>query len=37
MWRALTLFYIYNGEKQRGKIQVATLPNYTPVKTAVEL
>lgn len=30
-------FYIYNGEKQRGKIQVATLPNYTPVKTALEL
>ena len=24
-------FYIYNGEKQRGKIKVTTLPNYTPV------
>lgn len=30
-------FYIYNGEKQRGKIQVQTLPNYTPVTTALEL
>ena len=30
-------FYIYNGEKQRGKIQVQTLPNFTPVTTALEL
>lgn len=30
-------FYIYNGEKQRGKIQVQTLPNYTPVTTTLEL
>lgn len=30
-------FYIYNGEKQRGKIQVQTLPNYTPVTTCTEL
>ena len=30
-------FYLYNGEKQRGKIQVQTLPNYTPVTTAEEL
>lgn len=30
-------FYIYNGEKQRGKIQAQTLPNYTPVTTALEL
>ena len=30
-------FYIYNGEKQRGKIQVQTLPNYTPVASAAEL
>ena len=30
-------FYIYNGDKQRGKIQVQTLPNYTPVSTALEL
>lgn len=30
-------FYIYNGEKQRGKIQVATLPNYTPVANCDEL
>ncbi len=30
-------FYIYNGEKQRGKIQVTTLPNYTPVTSAAEL
>lgn len=30
-------FYIYNGEKQRGKIQVQTLPNFTPVATAEEL
>lgn len=30
-------FLIYNGEKQRGKIQVATLPNYTPATSAAEL
>ena len=30
-------FYIYNGDKQRGKIQVQTLPNYTPVASAAEL
>lgn len=30
-------FYIYNGEKQRGKIQVTTLPNYTPVANCDEL
>lgn len=30
-------FYIYNGEKQRGKIQVATLPNYTPATSCEEL
>lgn len=30
-------FFIYNGEKQRGKIQVQTLPNYTPVTDATEL
>jgi hypothetical protein len=30
-------FYIYNGEKQRGKIQVQTLPNYTPVTTCQEI
>lgn len=30
-------FYIYNGEKQRGKMKVTTLPNYTPVTTALEL
>ncbi|MBQ7513533.1 MAG: DUF4957 domain-containing protein [Prevotella sp.] len=30
-------FYIYNGEKQRGKIQVQTLPNYTPVTSCTEL
>ena len=30
-------FYIYNGEKQRGKIQVQTLPNFTPVTTCTEL
>lgn len=30
-------FYIYNGEKQRGKIQVQTLPNYTPVASCQEI
>jgi len=30
-------FYIYNGEKQRGKIKVATLPNYTPATSCTEL
>jgi hypothetical protein len=30
-------FLIYNGDKQRGKIQVQTLPNYTPVASAAEL
>ena len=30
-------FYIFNGEKQRGKIQVQTLPNYTPVTTCQEI
>jgi hypothetical protein len=30
-------FLIYNGDKQRGKIQVQTLPNFTPVTTALEL
>lgn len=30
-------FYIYNGEKQRGKIQVQTLPNYTPATSVQEL
>ena len=30
-------FYIYNGDKQRGKIQVQTLPNFTPVTTCEEL
>ena len=30
-------FYIYNGDKQRGKIQVQTLPNFTPVTNALEL
>lgn len=30
-------FYIYNGEKQRGKIQVQTLPNYTPVADCNQL
>lgn len=30
-------FFIYNGDKQRGKIQVQTLPNFTPVTTALEL
>ena len=29
-------FYIYNGDKQRGKIQVQTLPNFTPVTNALE-
>ena len=30
-------FLIYNGDKQRGKIQVQTLPNFTPVTNALEL
>lgn len=30
-------FYIYNGDKQRGKIQVTTLPNYTPATNVAEL
>ncbi len=30
-------FYLYNGEKERGKIQVSTLPNYTPVSDCKEL
>lgn len=30
-------FYILNGEKQRGKMKVATLPNYTPVTNAADL
>lgn len=30
-------FYIYNGDKQRGKMQVTTLPNYTPVANVAEL
>ena len=30
-------FYLYNGDKQRGKIQVTTLPNYTPVTDCKEL
>ena len=30
-------FLISNGDNQRGKIQVQTLPNFTPVTTALEL
>ena len=30
-------FYLYNGDKERGKIEVTTLPNYTPVSVTDKL
>jgi hypothetical protein len=30
-------FYLYNGDKERGKMEVATLPNYTPVSATDKL
>jgi hypothetical protein len=30
-------FYLYNGDKERGKMEVETLPNYTPVSATDKL